>query len=132
MRIRDWSSDVCSSDLALVALGANSLFSEAALAQTAAEEKERQASAKETMTVATEYRIGPTRSYPEMQLNVKENIQNASNGQIYVKLAPGGTRGVGTKLAEKLQSGHVQAAQACRTRLRRECGRAKVCKSQSN
>src|SRR3546814_16520110 len=31
---------------ALVALGANSLFSEAALAQTAAEEKERQASAK--------------------------------------------------------------------------------------
>src|SRR3546814_16910692 len=75
---------------ALVALGANSLFSEAALAQTAAEEKERQASAKETMTVATEYRIGTTRSYPEMQLNVKENIQNASNGQIYVKLAPGG------------------------------------------
>src|SRR3546814_14971904 len=66
-----------------------------------AEEKERQASAKETMTVATEYRIGTTRSYPEMQLNVKENIQNASNGQIYVKLAPGGQPGVGTKLAEK-------------------------------
>src|SRR3546814_17415683 len=78
---------------ALVALGANSLFSEAALAQTAAEEKERQASAKETMTVATEYRIGTTRSYPEMPLNVKENIQNASNGQIYVKLAPGGQIG---------------------------------------
>src|SRR3546814_92550 len=96
---------------ALVALGANSLFSEAALAQTAAEEKERQASAKETMTVATEYRIGTTRSYPEMQLNVKENIQNASNGQIYVKLAPGGQLGVGTKLAEKMQSGTVQAGQ---------------------
>src|SRR3546814_19071695 len=46
---------------ALVALGANSLFSEAALAQTAAEEKERQASAKETMTVATADRIGTTR-----------------------------------------------------------------------
>src|SRR3546814_11552129 len=99
MRISDWSSDVCSSDLA------NSLFSEAALAQTAAEEKERQGSAKETMTVATEYRIGTTRSYPEMQLNVKENIQNASNGQIYVKLSPGGQLGIGTKLAAKVQSG---------------------------
>src|SRR3546814_7614071 len=63
------------------------------------------------MTVATEYRIGTTRSYPEMQLNVKENIQNASNGQIYVKLAPGGQLGVGTKLAEKMQSGTVQAGQ---------------------
>jgi len=96
---------------ALVALGANSLFSEAALAQTAVEEKERQASAKETMTVATEYRIGTTRSYPEMQLNVKENIQNASNGQIYVKLSPGGQLGIGTKLAEKVQAGTVQAGQ---------------------
>src|SRR3546814_7061873 len=83
MRISDWSSDVCSSDL----------------------------SAKETMTVATEYRIGTTRSYPEMQLNVKENIQNASNGQIYVKLSPGGQLGIGTKLAEKVQSGTVQAGQ---------------------
>ena len=96
---------------ALVALGANTLFSEAALAQTAEEEKERQAAAKETMTVATEYRIGTTRSYPEMQLNVKENIQNVSNGQIYVKLAPGGQLGVGTKLAEKVQAGTVQAGQ---------------------
>ncbi|MGF1629130.1 MAG: TRAP transporter substrate-binding protein [Kiloniellaceae bacterium] len=96
---------------ALVALGANSLLSDAALAQTAEEEKERQAAAKETMTVATEYRIGTTRSYPMMQLNVKENIQNATNGQVYVKLAAGGQLGVGTKLAEKVQAGTVQAAQ---------------------
>src|SRR3546814_9158060 len=85
MRSSDVSSDVCASDL--------------------------QGSAKETMTVATEYRIGTTRSYPEMQLNVKENIQNASNGQIYVKLSPGGQLGIGTKLAEKVQSGTVQAGQ---------------------
>jgi TRAP-type C4-dicarboxylate transport system substrate-binding protein len=96
---------------ALVALGANSLLSDAALAQTAEEEKERQAAAKETMTVATEYRIGTTRSYPVMQLNVKENIQNVSNGQIYVKLSPGGQLGIGTKLAEKVQAGTVQAGQ---------------------
>lgn len=96
---------------ALVALGANSLLSDAALAQTAEEEKERQAAAKETMTIATEYRIGTTRSYPVMQLNVKENIQNVSNGQIYVKLSPGGQLGIGTKLAEKVQAGTVQAGQ---------------------
>jgi TRAP-type C4-dicarboxylate transport system substrate-binding protein len=96
---------------ALVALGANSLLSDAALAQTAEEEKERQSAAEETMTVATEYRIGTTRSYPEMQLNVKENIQNVTNGRVYVKLAPGGQLGVGTKLVEKVQAGTVQAAQ---------------------
>ncbi|MEQ8355331.1 MAG: TRAP transporter substrate-binding protein [Kiloniellaceae bacterium] len=96
---------------ALVALGTNSLMSEAALAQTAEEEKERQDAAKETMTLATEYRIGTTRSYPMMQLNFKENIQNATIGQVYVKLASGGQLGVGTKLAEKVQAGTVQAAQ---------------------
>ncbi len=96
---------------ALVALGANSLTSEAALAQTAAEEKERQAAAKETMTIATAYRIGTTRSYPIMQLNFKENIQNLTNGHVYVKLAPGGQLGVGTKLVEKVQAGTIQAAQ---------------------
>lgn len=96
---------------ALVALGANSLMSDAALAQTAAEEKERQDVAKETMTVATAYRIGTTRSYPIMQLNFKENIQNLTNGHVYVKLAPGGQLGVGTKLVEKVQAGTIQAAQ---------------------
>jgi TRAP-type C4-dicarboxylate transport system substrate-binding protein len=96
---------------ALVALGANSLMSDAALAQTAEEEKERQAEAKETMTIATAYRIGTTRSYPIMQLNFKENIQNLTNGHVYVKLAPGGQLGVGTKLVEKVQAGTIQAAQ---------------------
>jgi len=96
---------------ALVALGANSLMSESALAQTAAEEKERQGAAKETMTVATAYRVGTTRSYPIMQLNFKENIQNLTNGHVYVKLAPGGQLGVGTKLVEKVQAGTIQAAQ---------------------
>ena len=96
---------------ALVALGANSLMSESALAQTAEEEKERQAAPKETITIATEYRIVTTRSYPMMQLNLIENIQNLTTGHVYVRLAPGGQLGVGTKLAEKVQAGTVQAAQ---------------------
>jgi TRAP-type C4-dicarboxylate transport system substrate-binding protein len=96
---------------AVVATGAGTLLSSQALAQTAQEEKERQKAAKWTMTIGTAYRIGTTRSYPIMQLNFKENIQNLTNGQVYVKLGPGGSLGVGTKLAEKVQSGTIQAAQ---------------------
>jgi TRAP-type C4-dicarboxylate transport system substrate-binding protein len=96
---------------ALVAAAAGTLGSSEALAQTAKEEKERQKAAKHTMTIGTAYRIGSTRSYPVMQLNLKENIQNMTTGQVYVKLGPGGALGVGTKLAEKVQSGTIQAGQ---------------------
>ena len=40
------------------------------------------------MTVASAYAIGKTRGFPVMQLNIKENIQNTTNGKVYVKLAP--------------------------------------------
>ncbi len=95
---------------AVAAAGAGTLGKPAA-AQTRAEEQERQKVAKYTMTVATAYKIGTTRSYPIMQLNLKENIQNLTNGQVYVKLAPGGSLGVGTKLVEKVQANTIQAAQ---------------------
>ena len=96
---------------AIMAAAVGTLVSSEAAAQTAKEEKERQKAAKATMTIGTAYRIGTTRSYPIMQLNFKENIQNLTNGHIYVKLAPAGALGVGTKLAEKVQSGTIQAAQ---------------------
>lgn len=95
---------------AVVAAGAGAL-SKPAAAQTAAEEKDRKAAAKHTMTIGTAYKIGTTRSYPIMQLNLKENIQNLTNGQVYVKLAPGGEIGTGTKLVEKVQANTIQAAQ---------------------
>ena len=95
---------------AVVAAGAGAL-SKSAAAQTKAEEQERQKAAKHTMTIGTAYKIGTTRSYPIMQLNLKENIQNLTNGQVYVKLAPGGALGVGTKLVEKVQANTIQAAQ---------------------
>ncbi len=50
-------------------------MSDEASAQTAQEEKEREQAAKYKITVATEYRIGTTRSYPMIQLNVKENLK---------------------------------------------------------
>jgi TRAP-type C4-dicarboxylate transport system substrate-binding protein len=63
------------------------------------------------MTIATAYVLGATRSYPIMQLDFKENIQNLTNGQVYVKLSPGGQLGAGGALAQKVQQGTIQAAQ---------------------
>jgi len=96
---------------AVVAGSAGTLWSDEAVAQTAKEEKERERAAAHTMTVATAYVLGASRSYPIMQLDFKENIQNATNGKIYVKLAPGGQLGAGGALAQKVQGGTIQAAQ---------------------
>ena len=96
---------------AVVAATAGTLTSSKAYAQTAAEEKERQSAARYTMTLATAYVLGASRSYPIMQLDLKENIQNATNGQVYVKLAPGGQLGAGGALVQKVQGGTIQAAQ---------------------
>jgi TRAP-type C4-dicarboxylate transport system substrate-binding protein len=90
---------------------AGTLWSDEAVAQTAKEESDREAAAAHVMTLATEYVIGTSRSYPRMQLDVKENIQNASNGKVYVKLAPGGQLGIGSALAQKVQGGTVNAGQ---------------------
>jgi TRAP-type C4-dicarboxylate transport system substrate-binding protein len=97
---------------AVVAGSAGSLLlSEEAAAASAKEEREREDAAKYKMTIATAYVLGATRSYPIMQLDFKENIQNATNGKVYVKLAPGGQLGAGGALAQKVQGGTIQAAQ---------------------
>lgn len=96
---------------ALVAGAGGVLWSEEAAAQTAKEEKERESAAQHIMTIGTAYVLGASRSYPIMQLDLKENIQNATNGKVYVKLAPGGQVGAGGELVSKVQSGTIQAAQ---------------------
>ena len=96
---------------ATVALFSGVLGSEKASAQMAKEETTRQKSAKYTMNIATAYILGASRSYPIMQLDMKENIQNCTNGEVYVKLAPGGQLGAGSALAQKVQAGTIQAAQ---------------------
>jgi TRAP-type C4-dicarboxylate transport system substrate-binding protein len=60
---------------------------------------------------ATAYVLGVSRSYTIMQLDLKENIQNATNGKVYVKLAPGGQLGAGGDPVQKVQAGTIQAAQ---------------------
>ncbi|MFV1443405.1 MULTISPECIES: TRAP transporter substrate-binding protein [unclassified Phaeobacter] len=96
---------------AMVAGAGGVLWSTEAVAQTAKEEKEREGAAEHIMTVATAYVLGASRSYPIMQLDLKENIQNATNGRVYVKLAPGGQLGAGGALVQKVQGGTIQAAQ---------------------
>ncbi|MGB5254333.1 MAG: TRAP transporter substrate-binding protein [Sedimenticolaceae bacterium] len=96
---------------AVVAGAAGALLVSEKATAAASEEKEREKAAKFKMTVATAYVVGASRSYPIMQLDFKENIQNMTNGQVYVKLAPGGQLGAGGALAQKVQQGTIQAAQ---------------------
>jgi len=96
---------------ATLALFSGVIHSPEASAQVAKEENERKKAAKYTMNIATAYILGASRSYPIMQLDMKENIQNTTNGMIYVKLAPGGQLGAGSALAQKVQAGTIQAAQ---------------------
>jgi len=95
----------------MVAGAAGMLWSTEAVAQTAIEERDREKGAEHIMTLATAYVLGASRSYPIMQLDLKENIQNASNGKVYVRLAPGGQLGAGGALVQKVQSGTIQVAQ---------------------
>ncbi len=96
---------------AMVAGAGGMLMSTEATAQTAQEESERKEAADYTMTFATAYIIGVSRAYPIMQLDFKENIQNMTNGKVYVNLAPGKKLGAGGALAKKVQSGVIQVAQ---------------------
>lgn len=96
---------------ALAVAAAGTLGSGEAAAQTAREEQDREKAAKTTIVLATEYPVTADRSYPIMQLNLKENIQNFTSGEAYVKLQPAGALGIGTALASKLQSGAIQVGQ---------------------
>jgi TRAP-type C4-dicarboxylate transport system substrate-binding protein len=96
---------------AVVASAGGFLFSDEALAQTQAEEREREGAAEFTIDLATAYRLGASRAYPILQRAFKENIQNFSDGRVYVRLAPNGQLGAGTELVKKVQNNTVQIAQ---------------------
>jgi TRAP-type C4-dicarboxylate transport system substrate-binding protein len=96
---------------AAIAATSGVMMSDEAVAAISKEEKKREAQAKHKMIIATAYVLGASRSYPIMQLDFKENIQNLTNREVYVKLAPGGQLGAGGALAQKVQQGTIQAAQ---------------------
>ena len=106
---------------ALVAGAGGVLWSSEAAAQTAKEESEREKAAEHVMTIATAYVLGASRSYPIMQLDLKENIQNATNGKVYVKLAPGGQLGAGGSLVQAVQGGTIQCRAALAVELCAVC-----------
>jgi len=96
---------------AAVAASTGVLLSGQALAQTASEEAQRKAAADHRMIVATPYVLGASRSVPLMQLDFKENLQNMTNGKVYVQLSPGAELGAGGALVQKVQSNTIQSAQ---------------------
>ena len=96
---------------AVVAAGAGTLMSEEALAFTAKEEKERKSAAKFEMIIGTQSTLGASRGMAAMQLDFKENIQNITNGAIYVNLGHSRKFGVGKVLANKVQKGVIQCDQ---------------------
>lgn len=100
-----------SAGLGAAAVGLGVANPPSAHAQTTQEEKRRKETAKHTMTCATAYIAGASRSYPIMQLDFKENVQNFSNGEIYVNLVTGKKLGAGKALVNKVQKGVIQAAQ---------------------
>jgi TRAP-type C4-dicarboxylate transport system substrate-binding protein len=93
---------------AVLAAFGGTLWSDRALAQSAAEEAAKQKAAKVTMLFATEYKIEDWAVYAVPQAQFKQNLEAASKGQIYVKLHPAGQLGVGAALAQKVQGGTVQ------------------------
>ena len=90
---------------------AGGLWSKEAVAAVSKEEKRMEKEAEFTMNVATAYILGASRTYPIMQLDFKENVQNMTNGKVYVKLHPGGQLGAGSDIANKVQAGTIQAGQ---------------------
>lgn len=96
---------------AVMAGTGGALLSGAASAQVAKEEADREKGAKVNMTIATAYVLGASRSYPILQRQFKENIQNATRGEVYVKLAPAGQLGTEGALVQKVQGGTIQVAQ---------------------
>ncbi len=92
---------------ALIATAGGFLTDEQAVAQTAADEAQKEAAAKVKMQFATEYKNEDFVKLPIMQLKFKENIETATKGEIFVKLFPAGALGIGAALAQKVQSGTV-------------------------
>ena len=96
---------------AMVALSKGALGSEEDSAQIVRREAELKAAATYSMILGTAYAPGVSRSYPIMQLDFKENIQNTSRGKIYVNLASRGRVGASGALARKVQKATIQAGQ---------------------
>lgn len=96
---------------AMVAAGAGTLLSPEASAQSAQREKEREKEAKYQAIIATAYRLEQQIGIPFAVSEAKNNIQNMTNGKVYVKVAANKVLGGGTELAKKVQANTIQIGQ---------------------
>lgn len=96
---------------AVAAAGAGTLLSSEASAQSAREEKEREDAAQYQAIIATAYRLEQQIGIPFAVSEAKNNIQNMTNGKVYVKPVAGGVLGGGTELAKKTQANTIQIGQ---------------------
>ena len=94
---------------AVLAATGGYLWSDVAVAYTAAEEEKKKKAAQYPMVFATEYKEDAYRTYPIMQTQFKDNLERISKGRVWVRLFPAGQLGVGAALAQKVQGGTVQA-----------------------
>lgn len=97
--------------VATVSRSRGAIRSDAGIADTAKDEGARQAAARFTMRLATEYTIEDEVAVPIVQTTFKQYLQEATQDRLYVDLAPGGQLGVGGALAQKVRSGSLHAAQ---------------------
>ena len=93
---------------AVLAATGGFLWSEADLARAADNEEAKEKAAKHVMIFATEYKSDDYKTYPIMQTQFKDNLETLSGNAVYVKLFPSGQLGIGSALAQKVQSGTVQ------------------------
>lgn len=96
---------------AIAAASAGTLLSTEASAQTAQQEKEREDEAEHTAIIATAYRLEQQIGIPFAVSEAKNNIQNVTNGKVYVKIAANKVLGGGTELAKKAQANTIQIGQ---------------------
>ncbi|MEO8537551.1 MAG: C4-dicarboxylate ABC transporter, partial [Betaproteobacteria bacterium] len=93
---------------AVMAATGGYLGSHADVARAADDEAAREKAAKHVMIFATEYKLDAFETYPIMQSQFKRNLEQMTNGAVYVKLFPAGQLGTGSALAQKVQAGTVQ------------------------
>src|SRR3954451_24767285 len=93
---------------AVLAATGGFLWTESDVARAADNEEAKEKGAKHVMIFATEYKSDDYKTDPIMQTQFKDNLEALSGNAVSVKLFPSGQLGIGSALAQKVQSGTVQ------------------------
>lgn len=78
--------------------------------QTNQAEMDKRRSARHILTFCSPYDTAQADYSPHMHAQIKRNIEQFSNGKIYVDIKDKGQMGIGTELMAKVSRGHINAA----------------------